>query len=133
MDTIDTRKKTRILPRRDTESNWNQYNPVLSSGEIVFSQTSSGVFMKYGTGKSYNDTPFWQTTKIDDRMTSAFSLLHISQEDYAKLIISGLVDPDTLYIVSSNVIDAMGQQIKNLADGTELSDAVNVEQLCDYV
>lgn len=118
--------KTRIFQRRDTESNWNQVNPVLSSGEIVFSETSSGTFMKYGDGRNYSETPFWQTTKIDDRLVSSFSLVHISQEEYDQLVISGLVDPDTLYVVSSEVIDAKGQQIKNLADGTEVSDAVNL-------
>ena len=32
-----------------------------------------------------------------------------------------------LYIVSSDCVNAYGQQIKNLSAGTELSDAVNLE------
>ena len=34
-----------------------------------------------------------------------------------------------MYVISSDYIEAYGQQMKNLAPGVDLSDAVNVEQL----
>ena len=36
-----------------------------------------------------------------------------------------------LYVVDSNIIDAYGQQMKNLADPTELSDAANKKYVDD--
>ena len=36
-----------------------------------------------------------------------------------------------LYVVDSNIIDAYGQQMKNLADPTELSDATNKKYVDD--
>ena len=125
--------KTKILQRRDTESNWNQVNPILSSGEIVFSETSGGIFMKYGDGRNYNDTPFWQTTSIDERLVSAFNVVHISEEDYEQLVISGTVDENTLYIMSSDNINAFGGRVVNVDDAVDLSDAVNLKQLNEAI
>ena len=69
---------------------------------------------------------------IDDRVagtsnTSDLSIVKISKSDYESLVADPTVqlDNSTLYIVESPCIDCYGQQIKNLADPTELSDATN--------
>ena len=56
------------------------------------------------------------------------SVIRISKEEYEAKVGSGspLVG-NALYIVDSNVIDAYGQQIKNVAAPTDLSDATNKE------
>lgn len=56
-------------------------------------------------------------------------MVHISQDDYNQLVASSAVLSNTLYIVSSDYVETYGQQIKNVAPGSDLSDAVNVEQL----
>lgn len=38
---------------------------------------------------------------------------------------------NALYVVSADYTDMYGEQIKNLAPGAELSDAVNYEQLSE--
>ena len=55
-------------------------------------------------------------------------MIRISKEEYEAKVGSGspLVG-NALYIVDSNVIDAYGQQIKNVAAPTDLSDATNKE------
>ena len=56
------------------------------------------------------------------------SVIRISKEEYEAKVGSGspLVG-NALYIVDSNVIDAYGQQVKNVAAPTDLSDATNKE------
>ena len=69
---------------------------------------------------------------IDDRVagisnTSDLSIVKISKADYEALVVDPTVPlvSSTLYIVESPYVDIYGQQIKNLADPTELSDATN--------
>ena len=67
---------------------------------------------------------------VDDMQLgiSSLNVKHISQTNYHELAISkDGIDPNTIYIVSSDNLDMYGEQIKNLAPGTDLSDAVNVE------
>jgi hypothetical protein len=70
--------KTRILNRIDIETNWNNVNPVLSSGEIAFVQTDNGTFMKVGNGSNYSDTPFFSNVKIDENIVPKLEVVHIS-------------------------------------------------------
>ena len=56
------------------------------------------------------------------------SVIRISKEEYEAKVGSGSpLIGNALYIVDSNVIDAYGQQIKNVAAPTDLSDATNKE------
>jgi len=55
--------------------------------------------------------------------------LHISQSDYSKLVVEDNILSNALYIISSDNMDMMGEQIKNLADATDLSDAINLHQM----
>ena len=59
------------------------------------------------------------------------SVMEISKDDYEALVaLSGdILSNNVLYIIDSDYEDAYGQQIKNIADGTDLNDAVNIKQL----
>ncbi len=52
--------------------------------------------------------------------------------EYAQLLSSG-VPASTLYVVSSLELDAFGQQVKNVAYASDLSDAVNLEQMQSFL
>jgi hypothetical protein len=54
------------------------------------------------------------------------NVIHISNDDYFDLLSSNNIDSKTIYILSSDNFDAFGEQIKNVADATDLSDAVNL-------
>ncbi len=69
---------------------------------------------------------------VDGQLANV-NMVHISKEDYEQLVVTSSTVSSTLYIVSSDVIDAYGQQISNLAPGTDLSDAVNLEQLSNAI
>ena len=66
-----------------------------------------------------------QKINIDGLSTDQLSLLHIDLHDYITLLSNDLVLSNQLYVVQSDFIDAYGQQMKNLAAPTELSDATN--------
>lgn len=59
------------------------------------------------------------------------SVVKISKDDYDTTVaLSGdTLSNNVLYVIDSDYEDTYGQQIKNLADGTDLSDAVNKRQL----
>lgn len=129
----NTKIKTKILQRIDTETNWETQNPVLSVGEIVFVRTDIGTFMKVGNGASYENTPFYPNVKIDGDITSAFNIVRISLEDYEQLVVDEQVDINTLYQISSVYRETFGEQIKNVAWGTDRSDAVTYSQLTSSI
>ena len=115
--------KTRIFNRIDIETNWNNVNPVLSSGEIAFVQTDNGTLMKVGNGNNYLDTPFFSNVKIDENIVPKLEVVHISQDDYHNLVTSDKIDDSTLYIVSSDVLNLYGEKIINVATPENDSDA----------
>ena len=123
--------KTRIFNRIDTEINWNNVNPVLSSGEIAFVQTDDGTMMKVGNGNKYSDIPFFSNIKIDNDIAQKLEVVHISQEDYYSLVSSNKIDDSTLYIVSSDNINAYGEKIINVPTPEEDTDAVNKKYVDD--
>ena len=60
------------------------------------------------------------------------SVVKISKDEFDTKVGSGSpLRGNVLYVVDSNVIDAYGQQMKNLADPTELSDATNKKYVDD--
>ena len=61
-----------------------------------------------------------------DNIKSNLNVLHIDSSEYQNLVANDSVDNSTIYIVSSDNFDAFGEQIKNVADATDLSDAVNL-------
>ena len=71
---------------------------------------------------------------IDDRISgiqgySDLSVIKLSAFEYDQLVADDQTLSNNLYIIEDEFEDAYGQQIKNLAPGTDLSDAVNLEQL----
>ena len=55
------------------------------------------------------------------------SVCNISDVDYSKLVVEGKCENNVIYVVSSDNINAYGQQLKNLAAPTDLSDATTKE------
>ena len=55
------------------------------------------------------------------------SVCNISYADYSKLVVDGKCESNVIYVVSSDYVNAYGQQIKNLAAPTELNDAATKE------
>ena len=64
---------------------------------------------------------------IDGISAESLCAIHISQDDYYQRVKDGQISSNVLYVVSSNYINAYGQQLKNLAAPTELSDATTKE------
>ena len=58
---------------------------------------------------------------------SDLSVVKLSADEYAALLTSNQLLSNALYIVEDNYIDAYGQQIKNVASPTDLSDITNKE------
>jgi len=56
-------------------------------------------------------------------------MVHMSLSDYLEKEAAGQLLSTELYLVSTDTFDAFGQQLKHLAPGTDLSDAVNLEQM----
>lgn len=77
-----------------------------------------------------NTTP---TITINGNKSLELGVEYISEEEYNQLVVDNATLSNTVYIISSDYIEVYGQQIKNLAPGTDLSDAVNVEQLLSAV
>lgn len=68
---------------------------------------------------------------IDGSETSVLNLQHISEKEYAVLLKNDQALSNTLYVVSSDITDARGEQIKNVGDPTEGGDAVNKQYVDD--
>lgn len=66
---------------------------------------------------------------VDGTAVKSLSVENISQDDYHKLVTNDNVDPNTIYVVSSDTYNMYDQKIVNLADGTEEKDAVNFGQI----
>ena len=63
-----------------------------------------------------------------DGQVGDLEIQHVSMQEYEQILEDGPLS-DVLYIVSGEYESAFGKQIKNLSAGTDLSDAVNLEQL----
>ena len=69
---------------------------------------------------------------VDGLPTNEFKFKHISRDEYHDLVLSvegKMVDPNTLYVVSSDDMSMYGQKITNLADGKLSNDACTYGQL----
>ena len=55
------------------------------------------------------------------------SICSISDIDYGRLVVEGKCESNVIYVVSSDSINAYGQQLKNLAAPTDLGDAATKE------
>jgi hypothetical protein len=75
-----------------------------------------------------NDSQYAKIS-VDGNSTTEFIVEHISQDDYHDLVVNGKIDSNRLYIVSSDAINAYGEKITNLADGSSANDAATYGQL----
>lgn len=67
--------------------------------------------------------------KIENEAVDYVNFDRVNAEEYHDIITHGTIDPKTIYIVSSDNINAFGEKIINVGDATDLSDAVNLKQL----
>ena len=71
---------------------------------------------------------------IDDQLSGVsghndLSIIKLDAAAYGNLLTSDSLISNAIYVVQDDHVDAYGQQMKNLAAGTDLSDAVTVQQL----
>ena len=64
---------------------------------------------------------------IDGVSAQSLCAVHISQEDFYEKVITSSLLSNELYIVSSECINAYGQQVKNVGQPVDLSDAATKE------
>lgn len=147
--------KTTIQLRRDTLANWLAKNPVLANGEIALVDKNNGVgeknwVIRIGDGttafENLPETAYALSSdvqaqvdalsaeisgkvKIDDVAASYINIKRIDSEAYHNLVVDETLDDQTIYIVSSDNLNAFGEKITNVGDATEDTDAVNLKQL----
>ena len=71
--------------------------------------------------------------KVNGESVDTLNVAHIDAADYHAMVKAGTVDANTVYVVSSEYLNAFNEQIKNVAPGTEETDAVNYGQLSSAV
>lgn len=147
--------KTTIQLRRDTLAKWTEINPVLAAGEIALVDRNNGVgakdwVVRIGDGvTSFTGLPetayalsadvetlanelsgkIENKVKVDGEKVETLNVQRIDAASYHDLVVNNTADANTLYIVSSDHLNAFGEKITNVADGTEALDAVNYGQL----
>ena len=93
-------------------------NPTLSASDVGASRT----FVKNPDANEYKDG-----------IQSDLSVIKLTEAEYADLLRLNGVRPNAIYVISSEYVNSYGMQVKNVAFGTDLSDAVNVEQLSNAI
>lgn len=68
-------------------------------------------------------------SEYQDGKQSDLSVLKVTNEEYAALLQDDAAMPNAIYVISDDFSNAYGAQLKNLAVGTDISDAVTVGQL----
>lgn len=67
--------------------------------------------------------------KIEGVPTDYINISRVDAETYHQIVAGGTADAKTVYIVSSDNINAFGERVINVGDAVDLSDAVNLKQL----
>ena len=75
------------------------------------------------------ETEISNKVKIEGVATDYINVSRVNAETYHDIITNGTADPKTIYIVSSDNVNAFGERVMNVGDATEPSDAVNLKQL----
>ena len=96
----------------------------------------SGIFIGEQNLAEVLDENSGNTITIDDQISGIcketdLSIVKLASEDYDGRVARVALLSNALYVVEGAYEDVYGQQIKNLAPGTDLSDAVNLEQLTE--
>lgn len=61
---------------------------------------------------------------VNKKYSPSLSVANVSEEEYCKILSSGPIPANSLYVLSSNVNDQMGERVTNIAEASELSDAM---------
>lgn len=67
---------------------------------------------------------------LEGSHTDTLKIVRLDADTYHGLVAGGTVAADTVYVISSETINAYGTKVTNVANGTVSSDAVNYGQLC---
>ena len=97
----------------------------------VTSLTAQSGFKTYADAKSSLSSDGYATqAQLDvkssvsvDNQRADVNILHISQEDYSRLVANNEILSNFVYVVSGDYVNAYGQQVKNLAVPTDPNDA----------
>lgn len=102
------------LKNSDADSKYSTLQNFITLAELSLDTLSDDLDHKiYVNGKALEQTNL--------------SIIHINQNDYHELVVNDKCLSNTLYVVSSDYLNMYGQQIKNLAEPTELSDATTMK------
>ena len=74
-------------------------------------------------GTSYLLTDITKSAVSVDNVKADVNMVHISLDDYNEKLVGGEILSNELYVISADYVETYGQQIKNVADPTDLSDA----------
>lgn len=107
-------------------------NSVQLGGYVLGDQTSKVLAGQADISSMQASLSAKSSVSVDEQHADV-NMVHISLDDYAQKVVAGEVLSNELYVISSDYVETYGQQIKNIAPGTDLSDAVNVEQLLSAV
>ena len=61
------------------------------------------------------------------------SVVKLNASQYASALADGTALSNAIYVVNDDHFDVFGEQVKNVAPATDLSDAINLEQLSTSV
>ena len=109
----------------------NALNGYKTYDNTVTSLTAQSGFKTYADAKSSLSSDGYATQAQLDVKTSVsvdnqradVNILHISQEDYSRLVANNEILSNFVYVVSGDYVNAYGQQVKNLAIPTDPNDA----------
>lgn len=68
-----------------------------------------------------------------DGVKADLSVCHISDTDYHDLVNEGRCQDNVIYVVSSDFINAYGNQVKNVASPTDLDDAATKQYVDEQI
>lgn len=101
-------------------------NDVYLSGQIdtkLAISDASNISATLTANDAYLSTAIDEKIVIDGTQTKSLSVVHLSQEDFYQRVQQSSLVSNEIYIVSSDYINAYGQQIKNVAAPTLSGDA----------
>ena len=93
-------------------------NPTLSASDV-------------GASRTFVKNP--DTNEYKDGIQSDLSVIKLTEAEYADLLRLNGVRPNAIYVISSEYVNSYGMQVKNVAFGTDLSDAVPLWQLSGMI
>lgn len=94
----------------------------LDANEQTIKNVATPEISSDAANKQYVDSAISGKIVIDDRYAEKLELKHVSRDEYSEIIKTGALS-NCLYVVSSETINAYGEQIKNVGEPELSSDA----------